>query len=256
MIETEVRLKAKKSIAKEMFCFEFETANLPDIIPGQFVNLMVPNRPDLILKRPFGIMDFDKQKNTFKVALAVVGEGTKSLAEMKIGDKIKATLPLGNGFSINFFNKKIVLIGGGSGIFPLHSMRNYPDLELYSFLGFKDKEHSFLTPEFKDISKGMYISTEDGSIGEKGFVTDILEKNIDGICPDLILACGPLNMLKALKKIITKRHIITQISIEERMGCGVGACLVCACKILADNKISNKRACLDGPVFNINEVIL
>ena len=256
MIETEVKLKGKKNIAKGIFCFEFETSNnLPDIVPGQFVNLSIPNRPDLILKRPFGIMDFDKQKNTFKIAFAVVGEGTKSLSAMKAGEKINATIPLGNGFSINFFNKRVVLVGGGSGIFPLYSMKNYPELELYSFLGYKNKESSFLTSEFNDISKEVYISSDDGTIGEKGFITDILEQKIDGICPDLVLACGPSNMLKALKKIILKRHIITQVSIEERMGCGIGACLVCACKILENNKISNKRACFDGPVFNINEVI-
>ncbi|MCL1901617.1 MAG: dihydroorotate dehydrogenase electron transfer subunit [Firmicutes bacterium] len=256
MIETEVKLKSKKNIAKGIFCLEFETHGLPDILPGQFVNLTVPERPDLILKRPFGIMDFDKQRNMFKIAFAVVGEGTKSLSEMKTGEKTKATLPLGNGFFINFFNKKVVLVGGGSGIFPLYSLKNYPELELYSFLGFKSKEQSFLTAEFNDISKEVYISSDDGGVGAQGFVTDLLEKKIDEICPDLVLACGPNNMLKALKKIILKRHIITQVSVEERMGCGIGACLVCACKILENNKISNKRACFDGPVFNINEVIL
>lgn len=257
MVEGNVVLIKKRKIALDIFELEFAADNLPKIQCGQFVNLQIPCRPDLILKRPFGILDYDLAAKTFRVGITVVGSGTAALTKMKKGEVIKATYPLGNGFILNENHNKVVLLGGGTGIFPLFCVKkNYPKAKIYSFLGYKDKAHSFLTEEFKNISKEIFITTDNGTLGDKGFITAKLAEKLDRINPDIILACGPVNMLRALKKVVIDKNIEVKISVEERMGCGIGACLVCACKTSENGEIRNKKVCKDGPVFDLNEVIL
>ena len=257
MIECDVFLKSKRKIAKDVYELEFATEHLPDIQCGQFVNLSVPDRFDLTLKRPFGIFGYDSANNTFKVGITVVGQGTNALVNMRKNEKISATLPLGNGFILNSNHKKVVLLGGGAGIFPLLAVyQNYPKSKFYTFLGFKDKAHACLINEFQSVSESINISTDNGSLGYCGYITDLLKEDLDKIKPDIILACGPVGMFRALKKVVMDKDIEVKISIEERMGCGIGACLVCACKIQEGGAIHNKRVCKDGPVFDLGEVIL
>lgn len=257
MIETDVVVKSKRKIAQDIYALEFTAQTLPEILCGQFVNLQVPNRTDLILKRPFGIFDFNEEEKSFKVGITVVGNGTEALSKLRKGNVIRATFPLGNGFYLYEKHQRVVLLGGGAGVLPLFSVKkSYPNLKFYSFLGFKDKAHSFLTEDFKSFSKETFVTTDDGSLGEKGFITQKLSENLGRINPDIILACGPVNMLRTLKKVLDGINIDVRISVEERMGCGVGACLVCACQINNNGEILNRRVCKDGPVFDLNEVIL
>ena len=228
-----------------------------DIICGQFINLEIPNRNDLLLRRPFAIMDYDNSK-TITVCYKIAGTGTAELANLTGGEKINGTFPLGNGFKLSANHKTVILLGGGVGIFPLASVNKcYPDRKFHTLLGFKDKSSIILKDVFEKFSKETLICTEDGSFGASGFVTDSLKRNIDRIKPDIILSCGPKAMYKPLKSVMKDYpEIPVLVSLEERMGCGIGACLVCTCAIEDKNGIKNKRVCKDGPVFSLNEVVL
>lgn len=233
-------------------------AELPDINCGQFINVEIPSRQDLLLKRPFAIYDYDKPRKLISFCYKVAGKGTEQLSKAAAGQKLRAAYPLGNGFTIAENQKRIILIGGGVGIFPLYSVfKSYPDKSYYSMLGFKERCLVILKREFEEKSAELFLCTEDGSLGETGFVTDLLKNNIDRIKPDLILSCGPRPMFKALKEALKDYpDIPVQISLEERMACGIGACLVCACGIKSDGKVLRKRVCKDGPVFSLYEVEL
>lgn len=210
----------------------------PDIHCGQFINVEVHGRQDLLLKRPFAIFDFYKSKKTVSFCYKVVGKGTEQLSRTPCGQKLRAAYPLGNGFTIDENQKKIILIGGGVGIFPLYPVfKTYPGKRFYSFLGYRERCQVVLRKEFEEKSQELFLCTEDGSEGQTGFVTDILRKNIDRIEPDLILSCGPKPMFRALREALKDYpHIPAQISLEERMACGIGACLVCACAIREKGK--------------------
>lgn len=231
---------------------------LPDIRCGQFINVEIPSRQDTLLKRPFAIYDFDRGKGLISFCYKVVGKGTEHLSKAVAGQTLRAAYPLGNGFKIEQNHKRIILIGGGVGIFPLYSVfKTHPDRRYFSILGFKERCQVILKAEFEEKSKELLLCTEDGSLGETGFVTDSLKRNLDRIKPDLILSCGPKPMFKALKDALKDYpDIPVQISLEERMACGIGACLVCACAVREGGKSVNKRVCSDGPVFSLDEVEL
>ena len=231
--------------------------------PGQFINVQVPNRPDLILKRPFGIIDYDYESNSVSYAFQVRGQGTQELAKAQMGDRIEVMLPLGNGFSIDDNTKKIALVGGGLGVFPLYSViREFgvnPDKDIHTFLGYKNINRAYLADKFGKYKDGKqtYVATEDGSMGDNAYITDVVAEKIGRINPDVVLACGPVPMLKSLKQVMSKHPAIaTYASLEERMGCGFGVCLACVCKTNKQGEINHERVCKEGPVFKIDEVEL
>ncbi|MBD5584907.1 MAG: dihydroorotate dehydrogenase electron transfer subunit [Clostridia bacterium] len=218
---------------------------------GHFVNLSTGDNTQL-LRRPLGVCKVDGQDVT--LCYQIKGKGTKKLKEAKAGDTLKVLLPLGNYFDLSAY-KNVAVIGGGVGVFPLiATVRENADKKFFSYIGFRNKNAVCLLEEFEKSEK-LTVTTDDGSYGTKGnavqaFLAD--EKNIKA---DVIIACGPPVMLRALKAELTARKIDTPclVSLEERMGCGIGACLVCVCKT-SDGK--NARVCKDGPVFNINDVEL
>jgi dihydroorotate dehydrogenase electron transfer subunit len=225
---------------------------------GQFMAVEVPCRQDSLLKRPFAIYNYDEEKRQISFCYQVVGKGTEHLSRVEKGQALRGAYPLGNGFKIDEGQKRVILVGGGVGIFPLYSVfKAYPDKVFYSVMGFKERCDVILTKEFEERSSELILCTEDGSMGEAGFVTEALRRNIERIMPDLMLCCGPRPMLKALKDVMRNYpHIPVQVSIEERMACGIGACLVCACAVRKNGKVVNKRVCRDGPVFSLYEVEL
>lgn len=221
-----------------------------EFIPGQFAQIQIPNRPDLLLRRPISIHSVSVSDNAIAFIYAIVGEGTKVLSKLKRGDIINALMPLGNGFSIKENHKNIWLIGGGIGCAPLKSVIDkFQDKNYKLLLGFRNKKQIYALDEYKNESE-IIISTEDGSFGEKGFITDVLIKLLKRDKPDLILSCGPAPFFKSLKKIIYDSGIETQASLEQRMGCGTGGCAVCVCKING----RYRKVCSDGPVFDLREV--
>ena len=253
MKELTCTVKYNACIARGIYAM---TVALPEEVAvrcGQFLNISTGN-PANLLKRPFGIMRVNGKNVTF--CYQVKGEGTRLLSEAKGGERLKVTLPLGNGFVIPEGAKRIAVVGGGVGIFPLLSViEQIADREYYSYIGFRSAEYACLTAEFGAASKSLTVVTDDGSLGAKSNAVSAFLAEYGRVKPDLIIACGPPVMLKALKTQLNERGITTPclVSLEERMGCGIGACLVCVCK---KSDGTNARVCKDGPVFDIDEVEL
>lgn len=210
--------------------------------PGQFYMLRSwENEP--LLSRPISINNID-DKITF--LYQSLGEGTKLLAKLKSGDQLKLTGPLGNGFPLELINGKIAVVTGGMGIAPMNfvcKMLDGKQVDLYC--GFKDEVYGF--DNIENIVKNVYIATESGSNGYKGFVTEIFKAEKY----DVVLCCGPEVMMAKIAIACGKIGVPIYVSMEKHMACGVGACLVCTCKTIN----GNKRSCKDGPVFLGSEVI-
>jgi len=241
-----------EEIGRGVYELTLQADKLPEIKAGQFVNLEA-GRADLILRRPFGLHSWDYMRNTFKVAFDVKGKGTEVLKEAKVGQKLQAILPLGKSFPEVAKGKKIMLVGGGTGVLPLLAVaQSHTGCEIYAFLGFGDKSAVIKEKEFSKCCKQTIIATDNGSYGEKGFVTDSVKKLYDWIKPDYIFGCGPPLMMKALAPYTKTSEIY--VTIEAHMACGVGVCLVCACAINRGGETEFKRTCKDGPVFRFEEV--
>ncbi len=212
--------------------------------PGQFVNIELEG---FYLRRPISISDWSE--NTITIIYKVVGRGTQVMSQMGVGVKLDILTGLGNGFNPDAECQKPLLVGGGVGVPPLYRLAKEliaKGRKVSVVLGFNKADEVFYADEFKALGADVYVSTADGSMGVKGFVTDaIREANIDF---DYFYSCGPLPMLKALCGCCEQDG---ELSFEERMGCGFGACMGCSCKTLT----GNKRICKDGPVMKRGEII-
>lgn len=224
--------------------------------PGQFLSLYT-NDGTKLLPRPISICEIDAENGSLRVVYRVTGEhtGTESFSRMKAGDTIPVIGPLGNGFPLErAAGKKVFLMGGGIGVPPILELAKQLECEEKQILaGYRDQQ-TFLKGEFEQNGT-LYISTEDGSVGTRGNVMDAIREN--GLKADLIYACGPTPMLRAIKQYAEEQSIECYISLEERMACGIGACLACVCKSKEKDhhsNVNNKRICKDGPVFLSTEV--
>lgn len=245
-------VKEVKQIAENTFSLTVTLPERVEVRGGQFLNISTGDGSRL-LKRPLGIVKLEG--NDVTVCFQVKGEGTAALSKAKAGDKLNVLLPLGNGFIIPETAKNVVVIGGGVGIFPLIPVIcGNKDKKFYSYIGFRNKNCACLLDEFKKSEK-LTVVTDDGSLGKKNNAVGAYFDEINDVPADLIIACGPPVMLRALKNKLKENNIKTPclVSLEERMGCGIGACLVCVCK---KSDGDNARVCKDGPVFDINEVEL
>lgn len=216
---------------------------------GQFLSVYSRDG-SRILPRPISICEIDREKNAIRLVYRVVGKGTAEFSGMEAGMQLKVLGPLGNGFTKR--DKKAFLIGGGIGIPPMLQLAKELDCEKQMVLGFRDE--LFLMEEFEKQG-AVYVATEDGSAGTKGNVLDAIREH--GLTADVMYACGPAPMLKALKAYAAEHGIECWISMEERMACGVGACLACVCRSSEKDDHSNvnyKRICKEGPVFLAEEV--
>lgn len=245
-------LRQRDEIIQDIFRFKLFSKELAQTTkPGQFIDVKCSDSNDLLLRRPISISSIDKINNEIEIIFQVKGKGTKRLAEFQTGSKIDILGPLGIGFDINNEYKSIAVVGGGIGIFPLMPLLRDVNCTKDAYLGFRNKDNIMLENEFSAICNNLYISTDDGSYGFDGRITDLLAKQFSDKKYDIVYGCGPKPMLRALQKISKDFGIRCQISLEERMGCGVGACLGCACK----TDKGYKHVCVDGPVFWSNEVI-
>lgn len=222
---------------------------------GKFLNVSVGDKSH-VLKRPLGISNYDNDGMTASFCYQVKGEGTLALSKLKKGVELQVTIPLGNGFTLPNDTKNVAIIAGGMGVCPFGAFgKSFPDVNVTSYLGFRNKDCDVLTERiggFSDV-KVIYDNEPQGDIRN---AVQLFLSDFDRFSPDVILACGPKPMLRALKNTLQEKAIKTPcyVSLEERMGCGVGACLVCVCKqAKADG---NVRICKDGPVFDIWEVEL
>ncbi len=224
--------------------------------PGQFLSLYTRDGSRL-LPRPISICEIDREKKRIRLVYRVTGKGTgtESFSKLHPGVSLEVLGPLGNGFPIEEAEgKRVFLIGGGIGIPPMLETAKELKAEKTAILGYRDE--LYLDEEFRQYA-AVYVSTEDGSAGTKGNVMDAVLEN--GLEADVIFACGPAPMLRAVKTYAEEKGIPCWISMEERMACGIGACLACVCKsreIDEHSQVHNKRVCKDGPVFLSTEVEL
>lgn len=226
---------------------------LPEMLPGQFVELRIDNSPATFLRRPISINNVDLKRNELWLLVASVGEGTRHLFNLSKGDKLNCLLPLGNGFSpaSSPTVKKVLLVGGGVGVAPLlwqGIKLKERGVEPVFLLGARSAKDLLELDLFKEVGR-VYITTEDDSAGEKGFVTNhsILQNEHF----DLIQTCGPKPMMKAVAMFAKQAGIDCEASLENMMACGLGACLCCVEKTTE----GNLRVCEDGPVFNIKNLL-
>lgn len=219
---------------------------------GQFISIYCEDGSRM-LPRPISICEIDKNDGALHLVYRVAGKGTQEFSEKNTGMELSVLGPLGNGFPLK--SKKAFLIGGGIGIPPVLELAKQLDCEKQIVLGYRNSD-MFLLDEFKKYGS-VYIATEDGSYGSKGNVLDAIREN--DLEADIIYACGPTPMLRALKEYAAEKQMECWISMEEKMACGIGACLACVCKskeVDAHTNVHNKRVCKEGPVFRAEEVEL
>lgn len=226
-------------------------------IAGQFVNVKCREGTQALLRRPISICSVDRNNGSYDILFQKKGSGTGLLALKRPGDCLDVLGPLGNGFDLDIKYKRIAVIGGGIGIFPLLFILNESkSVVKRAYLGFRTKKLVVLEDEFKRSSSTLEITTDDGSYGEHGFVTDLLKQDILSEKFDMIYACGPTPMLKKVIGTASENGINCQVSLEQRMGCGFGACLICACKTHSENGgWQYSHVCKDGPVFDSRTVM-
>ncbi len=230
-------------------------ADLTAFVPGQFAQVEVPGHAELILKRPISIHAVDAAAHTVTLIYQLRGKGTHALADAYMGTSLQVILPLGHGFDLKPEHKTVFFVGGGMGIAPMTAvMKHWPDRRYVALLGYRCESAAYCVSDFNACD--VRVASEDGSIGEQGLVTALVETALADITPDIVLACGPAPMLRALKSLLAQRGIRAQFSMEERMGCGFGACAVCACAVQTADGLDYKKACVDGPVFDMDEVML
>ena len=257
------KVVSQECIGTGIYSMVIKTEAAKEAAAGQFISVYCKDSAKL-LPRPISICQINKQQSTIRIVYRVVGGGTEEMSAYRAGDEIALIGPLGNGFTVRE-GKKAILIGGGIGIPPmvglaetLNTIALKNELEPQQYVqivaGYRDE--LFLTEELKNNGT-LYIATEDGSTGTKGTVIDaIKEQAVKG---DVIYACGPMPMLRAIKEYALENNIECQISLEERMACGIGACLACVCQSKEKDphtNVNNKRICKDGPVFLAQEVEL
>lgn len=220
--------------------------------PGQFVSVYCQDE-SRILPRPISICEIDKESGRIRLVYRVAGEGTKEFSGYDSGDTLEIVGPLGNGFPLDRGYEKVFLIGGGIGVPPMVELAKQLPGKKIVISGYRGGE-LFLKEELSRNAE-LYVATEDGSAGTKGNVLDAIREN--HLTADAIFACGPTPMLKALKAYAQEQGIDCYLSLEERMACGIGACLACVCKSMdvdEHTNVKNKRVCKDGPVFAAEEI--
>lgn len=266
--EGKIRMKKKcvaiinevNELAMDVYEMWLETEIAADAKPGQFI-AVYSSKESTLLPRPISICEVNDAGTAIRIVYRVVGKGTEEFSHYKVGRRVYVLGVLGNGYPLEkATQKKVLLLGGGIGIPPLlelaKQLRKRDNLaDITISVGYRNND-LFLVEDLQQYGK-VLIATEDGTVGTKGNVMDAISQN--NITADTIYACGPMPMLKAIKTYAEKHDIMAYISLEERMACGVGACLGCVCKTTkkdSHSHVNNARICTDGPVFEAREVMI
>ena len=265
MYQETARVLWNKQIGSEYFRIGLSCKQgFASSIPGQFVMLRVVDHIAPLLRRPFSIHRFIRDKDVttgIELLYKVVGEGTQKLSFCRSGDSLNILGPLGRGFTVSNDYERIFIAAGGIGVAPMVfladvlNQRNFDLTRVHLFLGGRSKEDILCKEVFSSLGISVCTTTDDGTEGDQCLVTSPLEVEVEALKPDIIYACGPLEMLKCVIGIAENHSIPCEVSIETAMACGIGVCLGCA----VENRKSCEKylhACMDGPVFNAREINL
>lgn len=244
---------SQAELAPSIFDMWIETSLAKEAKPGQFI-CVYPKNLSTLLPRPISICQVNDAKDALRIVYRIAGQGTAEFSQYRQGDSIAIMGPLGNGFPVEKAKgKRVFLMGGGIGIPPIVQLSSQMDADKQIVVGYRDNQ--LFLKEDLEANGRVYIATEDGSAGTKGNVMDAIAQN--ALTADMIFACGPMPMLRAIKGFAMEHEIPAYISLEEHMACGVGACLGCVVKtkeIDHHSHVHNARICTDGPVFEAKEV--
>ncbi len=223
--------------------------------PGQFFHIRCGGEKFPLLRRPISLAFTMPEEESFVMVYRVEGQGTAYLSGLEQGDRLDVMGPLGRGFHVDRGLRKVAMVGGGMGIAPLVELAGVYGNRAEVFLGYRDTP--FLLQEMSHRTGNIYISTETGTAGHKGYITDLLPGQLGKMQPDMVYCCGPGPMMKKTVEICRQLGLKCQVSLEERMGCGIGACLVCSCATRDEKGMKTySRVCRDGPVFWAEEVLM
>ena len=259
-VNIKAKLLKKEELKPGIFKFSVQADEiLKTAKPGNFIEIRVNDDIEPFLRRPISIHNIDIENGILEFIFQEKGKGTKILSIRREGELIDIIGPLGFGtFKYSSF-KNLAIIGGGIGVFPLYELAksaNLDNVNVNTYLGFRNKDLVVLEDEFRKVSNNLIITTDDGSYSQKGFAIDFLKKDIEDGKVDSIYACGPLPMLRAIRELALEKNIPCQISLEEKMACGLGVCLGCAVKTAASSKDAPEywHVCKAGPVFQAKDV--
>jgi dihydroorotate dehydrogenase electron transfer subunit len=247
---------SNKPAAPDCFRMVLDAPDASCALPGQFVHVLCGTASAPLLRRPLSISDAESGR--INLLYRVSGTGTDLLSQKRQGDTLNIIGPLGRGLPIENISGRLVLVGGGIGVAPMILAARravLSELEAIAVIGSASRDLVLTVPELSELCAQVHVTTEDGSMGKQGLVTDALPSLLKG--GDSVFACGPVSMLRAVKQICLESEISAYLSLEERMACGIGACLGCAVSVIgADGELVMKRVCADGPVFKAEEVLL
>lgn len=241
----------KETLADRVYSFVVHCPEMAKVsVPGQFVNIKAEG---FQLRRPISICEIDAEAGTLRLVFRVEGGGTEALSKLEEGDEMDLLGPLGNGFTLLPPESNVVVVGGGIGVPPmLETAKRYKHVA--AALGFQTASAQMLVEDFEKLGAEIALCTDDGSCGTKGFVTAELEPRLQRGSVDMVYACGPAAMLRGVAQLAKRYGVRCEVSLEERMACGVGACLVCACRLVKDGTEYLGHVCKDGPVFPAEQV--
>lgn len=247
----DLKVVANRRLTKDFFVLDLVSEKgLMPMYPGQFAQVKVEGSQETFLRRPISVHDTDYKNNILKFLVQIVGKGTGVLSNLKSGDQLNVVYPLGNSFTMPDKGGKVLLVGGGCGIAPLLFLGNYLKSNGYEFdvlLGFRNRDRIIEYEEYRKLGT-VFITTEDGSEGEKGYVTGHSAFKTGNYT--MMYVCGPESMMKAVARHCTEKKIGCEVSLENLMACGIGACLCC----VVETTKGNLCTCTDGPIFNIKEL--
>lgn len=243
----------KEALAANVYRF---VISCPEIVaeaaPGQFVHILPPGKT---LRRPISICEIDKTNGTLSLVFEVKGEGTRELSELSPSTTMDVLGALGHGFTILPENSRVILVGGGIGNPPLLSLAQVYGHRATAICGFRTASIATLQEDFRKTGATTILCTDDGTAGRHALVTEPLKELLASGNYDMVYACGPKPMLKFVAAVAKEADIACEVSMEERMGCGIGACLVCACELEQNGAKRMGHVCKDGPVFRAEEVV-
>lgn len=259
-VNIKAKLIAKEELIPGIFKFSVQADEIvKEAKPGNFIEIRVNDDIEPFLRRPISIYNMDRENGVLEFIFQEKGKGTKILSNRVVSDLIDIIGPLGYG-TFKYSNyENIAIIGGGIGVFPLYELAKNAKKDnknVTTYLGFRNKDFVVLENEFRKVSNNLTITTDDGSYANKGFAIDFLKNDVENGKVDCIFACGPLPMLKAVRQLAIDKNIPCQISLEEKMACGLGVCLGCAVKTSASSSENPEywHVCKAGPVFQAKDV--